>query len=48
MNFELKNIQEFVQQIAEAFATVIKVDIMIFDLHRNIIAGTGDTKNKVG
>lgn len=48
MRFDLIDIQDFVQQIVETFAVVIKVDIMIFDLHRNIIAGTGDTKCRVG
>lgn len=48
MQLNLNDIKDFVQQIVETFAVVIKVDIMIFDLQRNIIAGTGDTKCRVG
>lgn len=46
--FALADIYDFVQQIVDAFSVVIKVDIMVFDLQRNIIAGTGDTKCRIG
>jgi len=44
----LAKIQYFLQQIVEAIATAIGVEVMIFDAERNIVAGTGETRVQVG
>lgn len=48
MNPGLDVIQKFVQQVVEAIAAAISVEVMVFDLARNIVAGTGETKVEVG
>ncbi|GAB6171849.1 sigma 54-interacting transcriptional regulator [Paradesulfitobacterium aromaticivorans] len=48
MTLELFTIKEFVQQIVEAIATVLGIEVMVFDPARNIVAGTGVTKIEIG
>jgi len=45
---ELIDVKEYAQQIAEAIATVVKIDIEIADCHLIRIAGTGRYHNEVG
>ena len=44
----LSSIQEFVQQVVDAVAAALGVEVMVFDLDLNIVAGTGETKAEVG
>jgi len=44
----LGTIKDFVQQVVEAVAAAIGVEVMVFDLNRSIVAGTGETKFEVG
>ena len=48
MKEELARIQDFVQQVVEAISTAIGVEVMVFDIDRNIVAGSGKTKIEVG
>lgn len=48
LNYDLNLIQEFVQQVAEAIAVVIKVDIIIIDANRNMVAASGQSKCQIG
>jgi transcriptional regulator with PAS, ATPase and Fis domain len=45
---ELKDVQEYVQQIAEAIAAVLKIDVEIADKNLIRVAGTGIYSHKVG
>lgn len=48
MRPDLSSIQEFVQQVVEAIAVALGIEVMVFDLERNIVAGTGVTKMEIG
>ncbi|MEW6275997.1 MAG: sigma 54-interacting transcriptional regulator [Bacillota bacterium] len=48
MKLTLTSIQEFVQEVVHAIASVIGVEVMVFDASRNIVAGTGETYVEVG
>ena len=45
---ELKDVQEYAQQIAEAIAAVLKIDVEIADKNLIRVAGTGIHSHKVG
>jgi transcriptional regulator with PAS, ATPase and Fis domain len=45
---ELKDVQEYAQQIAEAIAAVLKIDVEIADKNLIRVAGTGIYSHKVG
>lgn len=45
---ELASIKEFVQQVVEAIAAALGIEVMVFDPDRNIIAGTGVTEVEIG
>ncbi|HEY8911272.1 MAG TPA: sigma 54-interacting transcriptional regulator [Desulfosporosinus sp.] len=45
---ELMDVQDYAQQIAEAIATVVKIDIEIADLNLMRVAGTGRYRKGVG
>jgi len=46
MNSKLRGIQEFVQQVAEVIAEVLKLEVSIFDEQLNLIAATGKVYGK--
>lgn len=48
LQLNLVSIQEFVQQVAEAIATALRIEVMVLDPESNIISGTGVTKMEVG
>lgn len=48
MKLTLTSIREFVQEVVHAIASVIGVEVMVFDASRNIVAGTGETYVEVG
>lgn len=48
MKTDLASVQEFVQQVAEAIATSLGVEVMVLDTDANIVAGTGITNKEVG
>ncbi|MEW6623639.1 MAG: hypothetical protein AB1420_11035 [Bacillota bacterium] len=45
---ELKDIQEFAQDIAEAVSAALDMGVEIIDSYLLRIAGTGESKEKVG
>lgn len=48
MKKDLAKIQDFVQQVVDAVSTAIGVEVMVFDIDRDIVAGSGETKVEVG
>ncbi|MHB8132359.1 MAG: stage V sporulation T C-terminal domain-containing protein, partial [Mobilitalea sp.] len=48
MTTELSSVKEFVQQVVEAIAVALGIDVMVFDLERTILAGSGVTKDEIG
>ncbi|TEB04457.1 Nitrogen fixation protein VnfA [Pelotomaculum schinkii] len=44
----LPAVKGFIQQVVEAIAAAIGIEVMVFDLNRNIVAGTGETRVQVG
>lgn len=45
---ELASVKEFVQQVVEAIAVALGIDVMVFDPARTILAGSGVTKAEIG
>ncbi len=45
---ELKNIQDFLQQVSGAFAAVVDIELAIIDSRLEVIAGTGRYAKEVG
>ncbi len=45
---ELKSIKEFLQQVADAFAAVLPVELAIIDSDLEVISGTGRYKREIG
>ncbi|WP_459931044.1 GAF domain-containing protein, partial [Desulfosporosinus burensis] len=48
MALELASVKEFVQQVVEAIAVALGIDVMVFDPARTILAGSGITKAEIG
>lgn len=48
MTPELASVKEFVQQVVEAIAVALSIDVMVFDPERTILAGSGVTKAEIG
>lgn len=48
MSYDLSLNREFVQQVAEAIAVVIKVDIIIIDAQKNVVATSAGNRDKTG
>ena len=48
MTPELASVKEFVQQVVEAIAVALGIDVMVFDPERTILAGSGVTKAEIG
>ncbi len=48
MSYDLNSIQEFIQQVAEAVAIVTKVDIVIIDANRNLVASSAGSRDPAG
>lgn len=45
---KMKMIEDFVQQVANAMAAVLEVEVAIIDSHFRLVAGTGIYKDKIG
>jgi PAS domain S-box-containing protein len=48
LSYDLNSIQEFIQQVAEAVAIVTKVDIVIIDANRNLVASSAGSRDPAG